>query len=78
MDAQEIWGMLDKVMANTVVKDWYDIVPLGHPNYWQMPSFLRTFASLSLYWQKVETGWLRLSTEMVNYEIAYGYPWHGG
>lgn len=70
MLTQEI---LDNVPDNTTITNWSDIVPSGHPDFWQMPGLLRTLASLSLYWKKTERGWLKLDTEMVYYEILYGY-----
>lgn len=73
MDAQEVQKILDDVPANTTIRDWYDIVPLGHPDYWRLPPLLRTFASLSLHWSWTKAGWLKLHPDLVYYERLFIY-----
>jgi len=59
MTALEI---LDSIPYGTVVKDWYDYIPLGHPEYWELSTTLEVLARLDKGWRHLtSTEWYKVT-----------------
>lgn len=65
--------MLDSAEIGKTIEKWNDIIPLGHPNYWELDNVLEVLARLNFCWQKVAKGWLKLDPEMIYYERLFSF-----
>lgn len=62
MTALEI---LDNIPYGTIVRDWYDYIPLGHPKYWGLPVTLEVLACLDQNFRKVGESWYKLTCQQI-------------
>ena len=82
MTALEI---LDGIPYGTIVRDWYDYIPLGHPEYWELSTTLEVLARLDKHFRKVGESWYKLSRQQIvrakKYALIHKYctlltePW---
>ena len=65
--------ILKNIAPGTEVRNWSGVVPLGHKDFWHMPTFLEVLARLSHHWQRTKQGWLKHDPDTIYYEWIYGY-----